>query len=116
MAAMLTPPPCQVGEDIFGKDTVKNFESLGVDTQFLTTTSERATGCAPIVVNDSGQNSIIVVCAPPPPSRPNPSHPCAALRGACIHSTELPFDFVECTSISSSKCDEQPSHSLPLAR
>jgi len=51
----------KVGEDVFGKDTISNFQSLGVDTKHLTTTKERATGCAPIIVNDDGQNSIIVI-------------------------------------------------------
>jgi len=40
----------KVGEDIFGKDTYENFKSLGVDTTFLFSTADAATGCAPITV------------------------------------------------------------------
>ena len=52
----------KVGEDIFGKDTVENFKSVGVDTTFLFSTSDAATGCAPITVSDCSQ----LVCTSDP--------------------------------------------------
>lgn len=54
MAAKLgakTAMVAKVGDDIFGKDTVQNFRTLGVDTAHVSVTSDAATGCAPITVS-----------------------------------------------------------------
>ena len=51
----------KVGTDSFGSDTFKNFKDVGVDVTHLLTTDAAATGVAPIAVDASGQNSIIVV-------------------------------------------------------
>ncbi len=51
----------KVGEDIFGDDTRKNFESFGMDTRTVYTTDQSYTGVAPIWVEEaSGNNAIIV--------------------------------------------------------
>jgi len=56
--AMLT----KVGEDIFGRDTLKNYETLGFDTRYVLFTDQASTGVAPIWVDEStGNNAIIVV-------------------------------------------------------
>ena len=56
--AMIT----KVGEDIFGRDTLKNYESLGFDTRYVLFTDQASTGVAPIWVDEStGNNAIIVV-------------------------------------------------------
>lgn len=56
--AMIT----KVGEDIFGRDTLKNYESLGFDTSYVLFTDQASTGVAPIWVDEStGNNAIIVV-------------------------------------------------------
>lgn len=51
----------KVGEDSFGRDTIKNFTENNVKTDFVSITSAAATGVAPIAVNAEGENSIIVV-------------------------------------------------------
>jgi len=51
----------RVGEDSFGKDYIANFKKNDVKTDFVLTTSGVATGAASICVEQSGQNSIIIV-------------------------------------------------------
>lgn len=52
----------KLGDDIFGKDTLKNYETLGFDTRHVLFTGEASTGVAPIWVDEStGDNAIIVV-------------------------------------------------------
>jgi ribokinase len=51
----------KVGDDNFGEIAKKTLETEGVDTQFLTQTTEHATGAAAIIVDESsGENAIIV--------------------------------------------------------
>ncbi len=50
----------RVGADDFGKVLRSNLSAVGVDTQYLVTDTEAATGIASIWVDDKGQNSIIV--------------------------------------------------------
>jgi ribokinase len=51
----------KVGQDLFGEATIKNFASLGVDTTHVQIVPDAPTGVAPIFVEPSGQNRIIVV-------------------------------------------------------
>ncbi len=51
----------RVGDDIFGQATIDNFKSFGVDTTHVKVTSGVSTGVAPIFVDATGQNRIIVV-------------------------------------------------------
>jgi len=51
----------KVGQDLFGEATVKNFASLGIDTTHVRIVQGAPTGVAPIFVEPSGQNRIIVV-------------------------------------------------------
>ena len=51
----------KVGNDLFGEATVKNFASLGIDTTHVRIVAGAPTGVAPIFVEPSGQNRIIVV-------------------------------------------------------
>jgi len=50
-----------VGDDLFGPATIKNFEKLGIDASHVRERSGVSTGVAPIFVDPSGQNRIIVV-------------------------------------------------------
>ena len=49
------------GNDLFGEATIKNFASFGVDTTHVRVLQGVSTGVAPIFVEPSGQNRIIVV-------------------------------------------------------
>ena len=51
----------RVGDDLFGEATIRNFASFGVDTTHVRVLPGVSTGVAPIFVEPSGQNRIIVV-------------------------------------------------------
>ena len=51
----------RVGDDLFGPSTIRNFEKLGIDTTHVRQVSGVSSGVAPIFVEPSGQNRIIVV-------------------------------------------------------
>jgi ribokinase len=51
----------RVGDDLFGPATIKNFESLGIDASQVRQVPGLSSGVAPIFVDPSGQNRIIVV-------------------------------------------------------
>jgi ribokinase len=51
----------KVGNDLFGPATIKNFESLGIDTSYVSTAEGVSSGVAPIFVDPEGQNRIFVV-------------------------------------------------------
>lgn len=51
----------QVGNDLFGEATVKNFARLGIDTTHVRMVDGVSSGVAPIFVEPNGQNRIIVV-------------------------------------------------------
>src|SRR5689334_10775100 len=51
----------KVGSDLFGPATIKNFEAQGIDASFVRIAEGVSSGVAPIFVEPSGQNRIIVV-------------------------------------------------------
>ena len=51
----------RVGDDLFGPATIKNFKSLGIGSRDVKTVKGVSSGVAPIFVEKSGQNRIIVV-------------------------------------------------------
>jgi len=51
----------KVGSDLFGPATIKNFESQGIDATHVGIAKGVSSGVAPIFVDPSGQNRIIVV-------------------------------------------------------
>jgi ribokinase len=51
----------RVGDDLFGPATIKNFEKLGIDPTHVRMVGGVSSGVAPIFVESSGQNRIIVV-------------------------------------------------------
>ena len=50
----------RVGDDTFGEQLINSLKKGGVDTQHITRDSEASTGIALIVVEEGGQNSIVV--------------------------------------------------------
>jgi len=50
-----------VGDDLFGPSSIKNFERMGIDATHVRQMSGISSGVAPIFVEPSGQNRIIVV-------------------------------------------------------
>jgi ribokinase len=51
----------RVGDDLFGPSTIRNFEKLGIDATHVRQVPGVSSGVAPIFVDPSGQNRIIVV-------------------------------------------------------
>src|SRR5689334_13884465 len=51
----------KVGEDLFGPATIKNFESFGIDANYVSMAEGISSGVAPIFVDPEGQNRIFVV-------------------------------------------------------
>jgi ribokinase len=51
----------RIGRDVFAGRILENFREQGVDTTYLTQDEEQATGVASIVVDEAGQNCILVV-------------------------------------------------------
>src|SRR5271167_559934 len=51
----------KVGSDLFGPATIKNFESQGIDASHVRIAEGISTGVAPIFVDPTGQNRILVI-------------------------------------------------------
>ena len=51
----------RVGQDIFSEIALRMWEQEGINTRYVVRDSENSTGVAPIFVDDSGENSIVVV-------------------------------------------------------
>jgi len=51
----------RLGADLFGPPTIKNFESFGIDASHVRLLEGVSSGVAPIFVESSGQNRILVV-------------------------------------------------------
>lgn len=51
----------RVGDDDFGTNTIKNFEQEGVETSQVCKLREAVTGTAPIMVEEGGQNIVLIV-------------------------------------------------------
>ncbi|NLY29517.1 MAG: ribokinase [Firmicutes bacterium] len=51
----------RVGDDLFGEQHLANFQDNGVDTQLVHSTPGVPTGVAIIIVDDGGENSIVVI-------------------------------------------------------
>jgi len=51
----------KLGNDMFGENTLKNFEDHGIETKHVLFTDRAFSGVAPIAVDPEGSNSIIIV-------------------------------------------------------
>ena len=51
---------CKVGNDNYGREMIEKFQKDGIDTQYVTTTDQAATGIAVITVDANGENTIVV--------------------------------------------------------
>jgi ribokinase len=50
-----------VGDDMFADNTIKNLAGVGVDTTYVKHVAGKSSGVAPIMVEPSGENSILIV-------------------------------------------------------
>lgn len=51
----------KVGSDMFGPNTKRNFENLGIDTTFVESVPGVSSGVAPIFVDKNSKNSILII-------------------------------------------------------
>ncbi len=51
----------RVGDDAFGADTLRNFDAVGIDARHVTRVAGVSSGVAPIFVEPSGENRILIV-------------------------------------------------------
>ena len=51
----------RVGNDAFGADAIKQYQTEGIDTSFVHRHAELPTGTAAIMVDDNAENSIVIV-------------------------------------------------------
>lgn len=51
----------KVGDDIFADNTVKNFARYNIDTRYVQKVNDTSSGVAPIFVDKSGQNRILII-------------------------------------------------------
>jgi ribokinase len=51
----------KVGNDVFGRETIANFQNKNVNTDFVFISETHATGCAPVIVQEGGENAIVIV-------------------------------------------------------
>jgi ribokinase len=51
----------KVGDDLFGDNTIGNFASFGIDTRHVRKEAGTSSGVAPIFVEPSGENSILII-------------------------------------------------------
>ncbi len=51
----------KVGDGLFGKEVIKNFDSYGIDTEHVKVVENTTSGVAPIFVDKDGNNRILIV-------------------------------------------------------
>ncbi len=51
----------KVGDDVFGRNTLANFAAQGIDSRYVGVVESASSGVAPIFVEPSGENSILIV-------------------------------------------------------
>lgn len=51
----------KVGDDLFADNTIHNFQSFGINTDFVEKVPEASSGVAPIFVDPTGENRILIV-------------------------------------------------------
>jgi len=110
----------KVGNDLFGEATVKNFASFGIDTTHVRIVEGVSSGVAPIFVDPSGQNRIIVVKGANDTLKPADVDAAAdALRGVdiIVLQFEIPLETVYYTVQFARKhkirCIVNPAPALP---
>ena len=87
----------RVGSDLFGPATIANFRAQGIDTTYVRQLDGQASGVAPIFVEPSGQNRIIVVKGANDQLRPADVDDAAPMlrRASCIIlQFEIPIETV----------------------
>ncbi len=88
----------KLGSDVFGVQSLENFKAEGVNTEYVTQTEEAPSGVALIMVDDAGNNVIVV--APGANQKLSPddvrdAEQEIASSGAVVAQLEVPLETVE---------------------
>jgi ribokinase len=91
----------RLGDDVFGRKSLENFQKEKVDTRHVTLTAEAPSGVALITVDEAGNNAIVV--APGANARLSPEDVQRARAdidsaGAVVAQLEIPLETVECVA------------------
>ena len=91
----------RLGDDLFGRKSLENFQREGLDTKFVTLTSHTPSGVALITVDEAGNNAIVV--APGANAKLSPEDVRRAegeIRavGAVVAQLEVPMTTVQCAA------------------
>jgi len=91
----------RLGDDVFGRKSLENFQKENVDTRYVTLTPEAPSGVALITVDEAGNNAIVV--APGANARLSPDDVRRAQgeirsAGAVVTQLEIPLATVECVA------------------
>ena len=91
----------RLGDDLFGRKSLENFQRECLDTRFVTLTSHVPSGVALITVDDAGNNAIVV--APGANGRLSPDDVRRAeseigSAGAVVAQLEVPMATVQCAA------------------
>ncbi len=91
----------RLGDDVFGRKSLENFQREGLDTRYVTLTPQTPSGVALIAVDAAGNNAIVV--APGANAKLSPadvyraqSEICSA--GAVVAQLEVPVATVQCAA------------------
>src|SRR5947208_3445891 len=111
----------KVGNDLFGEATIKNFASLGIDASHVRIVDGVSSGVAPIFVDPSGQNRIIVVKGANDTLSPEDVDAAAPLlrkAGAIILQFEVPlrtvYHTVKFAKANGLRCTVNPAPARPI--
>lgn len=86
-----------LGQDAFGDQTLQRYEAEGIDVRYVARHASAATGLAFILVDDKGENSIVVAAGANAQTTPAwVDHSAAAIRtaGALVLQLEIPLPAV----------------------
>ena len=91
----------KLGNDVFGSQSLANFQKVGVNTEYVTQTEDAPSGTALIIVDDNGDNAIVVApganqkLSSEDISRTQPN---IEMFGAIVSQLEIPITTVEFTA------------------
>ncbi len=86
-----------VGDDVFGETCRKNYEACGIDTRYVMTAKGKPNGVATILVEESGQNRILICKGANDaltPERLREAEPVIAECGLIVLQLEIPLETV----------------------
>ena len=91
----------KLGDDIFGQQSLSNFKKEGVNTTYVAQTKEAPSGVALIMVDEKGNNSIVVAPGANHKLSPEDVEQAAsdiASSGAVVAQLEVPLETIECAA------------------